>query len=120
MSQNFFRWLFRLFVSVVAGKAGYPVFLFIAEIFFIDTPGHAYHASGNILVLIFIACKVKFFGVGFAFSVAKTALYAEGSLKSFHDELQLILANVLIQHLQILKFRFLSKAERTAGDNNDD
>ena len=88
-----------------------------AKIFLVDPTGHLVHMTGDILFRFGVAGEIQVMrsAVG-GWGVAEITFYTQGGLPAVHDLIQVVMADILWQHLEILWAIFL----RAGGGHADD
>jgi hypothetical protein len=88
-----------------------------AKIFLVDLTGHLVHMTGDILLRFGIAGEIEMMrGAVGRWRVAKAALHPQRRFPAVHDLIEIFVADVLWQDLQILRSRF----RWTGGGHSDD
>lgn len=111
----------------VAGHAGdrgdhRALLIFVhAEIFFIDLAGHAEHMTGDILFGFVIAGEIQVMGGAvLGKGMAEITFNAQGGLPVIHDLVQLFVADILGEDLQIALRVPVRRGQMRTGSGHSD
>ena len=79
------------------------VVLFEGKVFFVDPTGHLVHMTGNIFFRLGIAGKIELVGSTVCGGgMTKITFYPKGGFPPVHYLFQIVMADVLGQHLEIM------------------
>src|ERR1700683_2572158 len=102
---------FGMGIPAVTGNTAYgryglpPVVLIKIKKLFIDFCCHKHHVPGNILLLFLIACKIEVMVRSILIrGMTKVAFYPQSRFKTIHHFIQIIMADILRENLQVFIF----------------
>jgi hypothetical protein len=112
-----FYWIFYfigMWAAPVARHAGNRsdccafIILIEAKIFFVDFSGHPEHMTGDILFRFGVTGKIKVMrGAVSGSGVTKVTMNAQCGFPTIHDLIQIVMADILWQHLQVSLIRLI-------------